>query len=124
VEVILNAKYISSIVNAELGRIHDDALSVRIRELLVAPYPVERGWDYGAIDEHYTCWTVLEHPSSNTGIAFCLQGFGPSDPWGLVALYGEHMSIGMDSAWHPTLEAAMRESMAWDGSTPEGYEVP
>ncbi len=34
------------------------------------------------------------------------------------------MEIGMDSGWFSTLESAMRDSLAWDGSTPEGYEVP
>jgi hypothetical protein len=67
---------------------------------------------------------VLEHPPSNTGIAYSPQGFGPSDPWGLVSLSGDHMGIGMDSGWFPTLESAMRDSMAWDGSNPENYEVP
>jgi hypothetical protein len=66
---------------------------------------------------------VLEHPPSNTGIAYCAQGFGPSDPWGIVFLSGELTGIGMDSAWFSTLESAMRESMAWDGSNPEKYEV-
>jgi hypothetical protein len=52
----------------------------RIRELLVTPHPVERAWDDGSRGEHFVCWTVLEHHPSNTGIAYCLQGFGPSSP--------------------------------------------
>jgi hypothetical protein len=36
----------------------------------------------------------------------------------------EHMGIGMDSAWFSTLESATRDSMAWNGPTPEKYEVP
>jgi len=66
--------------------------------------------------------TVIEHRESNTGIAFCNQGFGPAYPWGLVFLSGEHMSIGMDSGWFISLEQAMRDSMAWDEPNPEGYE--
>lgn len=89
-----------------------------------APYTVERGWDYGKISERFICWTVLEHPPSNTAIAYCEQGFGPSNPWGLVFLTGEQMGIGMDSGWFSTLESAMRDSMAWDGVNPENYEVP
>jgi len=101
---------ISSLVREELDRIADPALLNRIRELLVTPYPVVRDWDYGHVAERFTCWTVLEHPSSNTAIAYCEQGFGPANPWGLVFLSGEHMSIGMDSGWFSTLESAMRES--------------
>jgi len=115
---------VSSLVSEKLTGIADAALLARILELLVVPYPVERDWDYGRVGERFTCWTVLEHPPSNTGIAYCPQGFGPSDPWGLIFLSGERMGIGMDSAWFSTLESAMRDSMAWNGSTPEKYKVP
>jgi hypothetical protein len=121
---MLTANDVVSLVNEELVRITDAPLLARTRELLVVPYPVGRGWDYGRIGERFTCWTVLEHPPSNTGIAYYPQAFGPSDPWGLVFLSGEHTGIGMDSAWFSTLESATRESMAWDGSNPEKYEVP
>jgi hypothetical protein len=121
---MLTANEVSSLVSDELTRITDAALLARIRELLVVPYPVERDWEYGRVGERFTCWTVLEHPPSNTGIAYCPQGFGPSDPWGLIFLSGEHMGIGMDSAWFSTLKSAMRDSMAWNGPTPEKYEVP
>jgi hypothetical protein len=121
---MLRADEISSLVRQELDHVTDLALLNRIRELLVTPHPVERDWDYGHFGERFTCWTVLEHTPSNTAIAYCEQGFGPSDPWGLVFLSGEHMGIGMDSAWFSTLESAMRESMAWDGGNSEKYEVP
>jgi hypothetical protein len=120
---MLTAKEVSSLVSEELKNITDIKLLARIRELLVAPYPVERDWDYGRVGERFVCWTVLEHPPSNTGIAYCSQGFGPSDPWGLVFLAHKYMSIGMDSGWFPTLESAMRDSAAWD-QNPENYEVP
>ncbi len=106
------AEEIAQRVKQELERITDDRLKARIRELLVTPYAVERDWDYGAPGEHFTCWTVLEHRASNTGIAFCAQGFGPSYPWGLVSLSGPHMNIGMDCQWYVSLEQAMRGSMA------------
>ena len=121
---MLTANEVSSLVSEELTRITDAALLARIRELLVVPYPVERDWDYGRVGERFTCWTVLEHPPSNTGIAHCPQAFGPSDTWGLIFLSGEHMGIGMDSAWFSTLESATRDSMAWNDPTPEKYEVP
>jgi hypothetical protein len=107
-----HARQIAELVERELAAILDLGFQQRIRELLVTPYPVERAWDYGPRDQKYTCWTVLEHPPSNTGIAFCRQGFGPSRPWGLVFLAGPHMGIGMDSGWFVSLEDAMRESAA------------
>jgi hypothetical protein len=115
--------FIEKLVDEELAMISDADLVAAIRRLLVAPYPVERDWDYGRPGEKYTCWTVLEHPVSNTGIAYCEIGFGPTYPWGLVWLSGEHMNIGMDSGWFAKLEGAMRESCAWDLSNPPGYEV-
>ena len=121
---VLTANDVSSFVTEELEKIADPTLLARVRELLVAPYAVERDWDYGCVGEKFTCWTILEHWPSNTGIAYCSEGFGRTDPWGLVFLSGDHMGIGMDSAWFPTLESAMRESMAWNGPPPENYEVP
>jgi hypothetical protein len=118
-----NAKEIAALVERELAGIRDARLVRRIRELLVIPYPVERAWDYGVRDQRFTCWTVLEDRPSNRGIAYCSQGFGPSDPWGLVSLSGPHMAIGMDSAWFVSLEDAMRSGAAWDGPNPAGYEV-
>jgi len=120
---VQDATNISDLVEQELRRISDGKLLNRIRELLVTPYPVEREWDYGPHDQRFVCWTVLEHQPSNMGIAYCSEGFGPSYPWGLVFLSGDHMSIGMDCGWHESLEAAMRESAAWDGPNPEDYEV-
>lgn len=110
-------------MDREIQRIGDPRVAEKIRELAVTPYPVERLWDYGRPEERYSCWTVLEHAASNTGIAYCLEGFGPSDPWGLVFLSGPHMSIGMDSAWFASLEDAFRESMAWDEPSRGGFEV-
>jgi len=120
---VQDVKDISSRVEQELEQISDSKLVNRIRELLVTPYLVERAWDYGSRGEHFVCRTVLEHQPSNTGIAFCLRGFGPADPWGLVSLSGSHTNIGMDSSWFASLEDAMRNSMAWDEPNPEGYEV-
>jgi hypothetical protein len=114
---------ITRLVDDELAKISDAALVAGICQLLVTPYAVDRDWVYGRPGDKYTCWTVLEHRPSNTGIAYCESGFGPSHPWGLVFLSGEHMHMGMDCQWYPTLEAAMRESHAWHQPNPPGYEV-
>jgi hypothetical protein len=117
-----NQRKISDLVEREFERIRDRRVVEKIRPLLITPYPVERLWDYGAPGQRFTCWTVLEHADSNTGIAFCSEGFGPSYPWGLVFLSG-HLNIGMDCSWYVSLEDAFRESMAWQEPNPEGYEV-
>jgi hypothetical protein len=119
---VVDAKEIVALVERELSRIADDGWVRRIHQLLVSPHPVNRAWDYGEPHEQFTCWTVLEHNPSNTGIAFCSDGFGPAYPWGLVFLSGPHMH-SMDSAWFTSLEDAVRNSMAWDGNNPEGYQV-
>ena len=83
---MLTTNRVSELVSEELKRITDSALLAGIRELLVSRYPVERGWDYGRPGEKFPCWTILEHPPSNTGIAYYEQGFGPTHSWGVVAL--------------------------------------
>ena len=118
-----SVEQVSDLVEREILLITEPRVVEKIRQLLVVPYPMERLWDYGAPGERFTCWTVLEHPESNTGIAFCSEGFGPSDPWGLVFLSGPHMNIGMDCGWFVSLEQAFRESMAWDERNPVGYEL-
>lgn len=114
---------VTELVERELAAITDPAVRDLVLRLRVDPYPVERDWDYGAPGERHICWTVLEHRPSNTGVAHCDAGFGPTHPWGLVFLSGPRASIGMDSGWFATLEGAVRESMAWDGPNPSGYEV-
>lgn len=83
---------------------------------------MHRAWDYGAKGVMYPCWTILEHVGSNTGVAYCTDGFGPAYPWGLVFLTGSHMSMGMDCSWYSSLEGAVRGGRAWDGPNPESFE--
>jgi hypothetical protein len=106
---MLTGEDIAALTRLQLTEITNPDLVHRIHELQVSPYVVQRDWDYGKPGEAFDCWIVLEHWPSNTGIAYCEKGFGPAYPWGLVFLTGEHMSIGMDSAWHSSLAWAMRE---------------
>ncbi len=114
---------LNRLLDRELASVRDPAMLELIRTLRVEPYVVERDWDYGDPGKQYPCWTVFEHRPSNTGVAYCEQGFGPAYPWGLVFLSGSYMNIGMDSGWFATLEDAVRGSMAWEGDNPPGYEV-
>ena len=119
---MLDKPAVAALVAEQLSRIGDSLLTLKIKELLVEPKPVSRALDYGTLNERFICWTVVEHPPSNTGIAYCDRGFGPAYPWGLVFLSGPHTSIGMDSAWFASLEEAFRDSIAWDDSNPPDYE--
>ncbi len=101
------------LVEAELVELNNARIETHVRGLLISPHAVVRGWDYGAKDEAYPCWSVLEHKVSNTGISYCEQGFGPETPWGLVFLAGtEHMSMGMDCGWFQCFLDAYFESQA------------
>ncbi|MEM9417449.1 MAG: hypothetical protein AAGA25_00160 [Planctomycetota bacterium] len=109
----LTAETVAALVNQELIREPDPAVIRRIRALLVKPKCVDRAWDYGGADS-YPCWTVVEHPGSNTGIVYCDEGFGPNCPWGLVWLSGKDTGMGMDCGWYATLVEAFKESMFAD----------
>lgn len=111
----LSASAVTRLVEQQLASIRDPAVLNLVQSLRVEPYPVERDWAYGTPGQTYSCWTVLEHPPSNTGVAYCDSGFGPTNPWGLVFLGGPNMNMGMSDAWLDSLEGAVRESMAWDG---------
>lgn len=110
-------------IETEISRISQPKLVSPIRQLLVPIRCEQREWDYGAAGQTYPCWIFAEHAQSNTAFAYCEYGFGPSSPWGLLSIHGQHLSIGMDSGWFSTLEGAFRDSMAWDGINPPGYEV-
>jgi hypothetical protein len=104
---------IHTLVETELSTINDPRVVAHVRSLLVTPTAISRDWDYGAPGQTYPCWSVLNHPKSNTGIAYCESGFGPRTPWGLVVLSGtSHMSMGMDSGWFESFVEAYFDSMA------------
>lgn len=114
---------VADLVKAELATINDSALVTAIHALMVEPYAVDRDWDYGLPGQTYVCWTVAEHPLSNTAIVYCESGFGPAHPWGLVSLSGPNTSMGMDSSWYARLEDAVRESAACNLPLPPNGQV-
>jgi hypothetical protein len=119
----INSSGVGKALEAEIVRIAQPELVACIRKHLVQLRCEQREWDYGSPGLSYPCWIFAEHPASNTAFAYCEQGFGPGTPWGLLSIRGQHMSIGMDSAWFAGLEGVFRDSMAWDGVDPPGYEV-
>lgn len=117
------APAVEQLVDDELGRIEDKLLVAAMRSLLVSPRCEDRPWDYGVERQTYPCWIVLEHEPTNTAIAYCDQGFGPSAPWGLLFLTGDHLNMGMDAGWYAMLQDAFRACAACDIPPPRGYEV-
>ena len=119
----MNSSQVRTLVEAALSQIEDERLRERISQLLVPPHCELREWDYGEGDQEFPCWIILEHQPSNTCIAYCEEGFGPASPWGLLFISGAHLNMGMDSGWFMRFEDAFRQSMAWSGENPAGYEV-
>jgi hypothetical protein len=112
--VTITPAQLSTRIAIEMALLSDVRVIAHIRSLLVAPVCLLRAWDYGTTDQSFPCWSVLELESSNTGIAYCENGYGPAQPWGLVALTGQHMSMGVDSAWFPRFLDAYFDSAAAD----------
>lgn len=104
------ADEITALVASELAAIADPLVREGLAAALVMPWKRQLEWDYGAPDEAYPGWIVAEDHETDTGIAWCDQGFGPKNPWGLVFL--SHASMGMDSGWFAWLEEAFADSFA------------
>ena len=100
------------LVDKASALLQDARVVAHIRSLIIDPTKVDREWDYGDPGQLYSCWDILKHVDSNTGIAYCEFGFGPRSPWGLVSLFGENMSMGMDCGWYVSFIEAYFESMA------------
>jgi hypothetical protein len=109
----IDSDTLKKLIERELEYLSDARVTAHVRGLLVEPKVVMRGWDYGTPGEEYPCWQILSDDGSDFGIAYCEFGFGPRNPWGLVgSLGGDPGSMGMDSAWFPTLLDAYFESSA------------
>ena len=105
---------IENLLRAQLEEVRAASTKNQIERLLIPPRLELRNWDYGTGDEKFPCWFVLEHKESNTGIAYCEEGFGPRCPWGLMFLSGEYLSMGADYCWYSRLDSAFVESMAYN----------
>jgi hypothetical protein len=126
VDMVLDPIPVTVLVREGLASIADARVATVLREHLVEPRPCLLAWDYGHPhaefpEPRYPGFIVAIFASSGTGIAYSAYGFGPAYPWGLVFI--DNPAYGMDSGWYATLEAAFRESMAWDEPSRPGYEV-
>lgn len=116
------ASAIEALVESEISCIEQPELIALARSLRIAARREDRPWDYGAEGQTYTCWVTFAHEASNTVVAYCSQGFGPSYPWGLLFLR-EPSTMGMDSQWFVSVEDALRQCPSWKGVSPPGYEI-
>jgi hypothetical protein len=112
---------LETLVESQLDAIKQKDLASCITDRLIVPRIENRDWDYGEPGATFPCWLCVEDPSTNTGIAYCEKGFGPTYPWGLVFLEGQWSSIGMDSQWFVSLEEAARSAPFWLGDNPPAY---
>ena len=111
----INATTIEEKIDGELAHVLDRRVVEHINRLLVKPKPILRNWDYGTPGQQFACWEVLNDIESSTGIAYCDDGFGPRNPWGLVWLDSrpdKPQSMGMDSGWFSTFMDAYFDSFA------------
>lgn len=123
VSVGLSADEIGMRVDSDLAKIALSDLVELIRSLRVLARCERRPWNYGAEGQAWPCWIFAEHPESNTAFAYCEHGFGPGYPWGSLSISGKSMSMGMDDGWFLSIEDLFRNSLAWSGENPPGYEV-
>jgi hypothetical protein len=105
---------VSELIRDDMRALSDARVVVYLSSLLVTPpRQLLLGWDYGPTGEAFEGFLVLYHPSSDTAIAYCQQGFGPAAPWGLIRIkQGSPPSMGMDSGWFPRFLDAFFDSLA------------
>ena len=116
------ARNVAEILDKAISEIPYPDVVAAIHKYIVTPRVVLRNWDYKE-NTQYPCWIVAVHPESQTAIAYCEYGFGPSSPWGLLNEPSDFNEMGMDCSWYSRLEDAIRQSKMWDGELSPGYEV-
>jgi len=117
----MSADKVDQIFEIERARIQQRELLELIDRLRVPSRREDRPWDYGSPGQTHPCFIVPEQ-AVRYWRGVLRRRFRTSVSPGLLFLT-RFPSMGMDSGWFATLEDAVRESMAWDGENPEGYEV-
>lgn len=108
----ITPKYLKEIIKSEVSVLTDQRLITQINASLINPVGVMLNWDYGEIGQQFLCWSVFEHKRSKTGIAFCKDGFGPENPWGLIGSSDDAQSMGQDCGWFNSFLAAYLDGFA------------
>lgn len=108
---MIDAEGVRRLLEVELEPLSDPLVRAHVQSLLVEPECVMRRWPWSKEPQSFACWTVLSHVRSRTGIAYCEQGFGPKNPWGLIFTDPEG-DMGGDYGWYPKFSHAYWESHA------------
>lgn len=98
--------HLKALIEVEIQRLTDARAAAAIRARLIDPVGVMLDWDYGAPGQQFPGWVVFSDPPTQTEIVFCVEGFGPSRPWGLIMPQGDQRFMGMDSSWFQSLTDA------------------
>ena len=107
----LDSAGVQALVESQLSAMKDRRLAEEIGALRIPPRCEQRRWDYGSPGQTFPCWFVLESRTVSVGIAYCEQGFGPMQCWGVMFLTGPNTSMGMESSWHRSLEEAFLDML-------------
>ena len=105
---------LAALIRYEMRASHDTRVVAHVTALMVAPpRPLVLAWPYGEVGVVFDGFLVLDHSRSGTGIAYCLHGFGPAAPWGLIFTNRESPpSTGTSDGWYPRFLDAYFESKA------------
>ncbi len=105
---------LAALIRYEMRALHDTRVVAHVTALMVAPpRPLVLAWPYGEVGVVFDGFLVLDHSRSGTGIAYCLHGFGPAAPWGLIFTNRESPpSTGTSDGWYPRFLDAYFESKA------------
>jgi hypothetical protein len=110
-----SAAEVAAALDEDLANLRDPRVRAGIQAFrLATPAPIRLAWDYGEPGETFDGWLVFDDPEQRTGIAYCDQGFGPKNPWGLIMITtGETCpSMGMDSGWFGRFMDAYMDSFS------------
>lgn len=95
-----SAAEIAAALDEDLTNLRDPRVRAGIQAFrLAAPAPIRLAWDYGKPGETFDGWLVFDDPEHRKGIAYCDQGFGPKNPWGIIITGETCPSMGMDCGW-------------------------
>ena len=111
---------IRGLVAQQIAQVGDLRRREQLQSLLTEPELRSFNWDYSAHDQRLDGWVVGGSPDRSILLVYAEEGFGPSEPWGMVI--AEDDSFGMDSQWHVGLEHAAICAGLLDA--PPRYEVP
>jgi hypothetical protein len=107
------AAEVTAALEKDLANLRDPRVRAGIDAFrVVPPAAIRLTWDYGQPGEKFDGWLVFNDPGQRTGIAYCDQGFGPKNPWGLVNTDEARPSMGMDSGWFPRFLDAYLDSFS------------